>query len=198
MDHKDVIIQDLKAENKKLTEELEQLKQQKAAVDTGMERLTIQYDNCFVPKRLCTIDRNGDADDCDTCADACNMTSGECDKCPIQKCFDKLAQYEDMEEQGLLLKLPCKIGDTVKLKGCCEILCSFKDCPFEDSCEFDECNNGNEREFTTTVESIYNEGTEWYVTLKYIAFPIPIIDFGRTIFLTEQEAQAALEKMKGE
>ena len=25
----------------------------------------------------------------------------------------KLAKYEDLEEQGLLLKLPCKVGDTV-------------------------------------------------------------------------------------
>lgn len=33
MDHKDVIIQDLRAENKKLTEELEQLKSQPAACD---------------------------------------------------------------------------------------------------------------------------------------------------------------------
>jgi len=25
----------------------------------------------------------------------------------------KLAQYEDLEEQGLLVRLPCKVGDTV-------------------------------------------------------------------------------------
>ena len=27
--------------------------------------------------------------------------------------YDKLYEYEDLEEQGLLLKLPCKVGDTV-------------------------------------------------------------------------------------
>lgn len=27
--------------------------------------------------------------------------------------YEKLAMYEDLEEQGRLLKLPCKIGDTV-------------------------------------------------------------------------------------
>lgn len=27
--------------------------------------------------------------------------------------LEKLAKYEDMEEQGLLIKLPCKVGDTV-------------------------------------------------------------------------------------
>lgn len=28
-------------------------------------------------------------------------------------CIDKLGEYEDAEEQGLLLRLPCKVGDTV-------------------------------------------------------------------------------------
>ncbi len=27
--------------------------------------------------------------------------------------YKKLAEYEDLEEQGLLLKLPCKVGDIV-------------------------------------------------------------------------------------
>lgn len=31
----------------------------------------------------------------------------------LQKIFDKLAKYEDLEEEGLLLHLPCKIGTTV-------------------------------------------------------------------------------------
>lgn len=29
------------------------------------------------------------------------------------KAVDKLAAYEDAEEQGLLLRLPCKVGDTI-------------------------------------------------------------------------------------
>jgi hypothetical protein len=31
----------------------------------------------------------------------------------ILDCFERLAQYEDAEEQGLLVRLPCKVGDTV-------------------------------------------------------------------------------------
>lgn len=31
----------------------------------------------------------------------------------LKSVLDKLAMYEDLEEQGRLLKLPCKIGDTV-------------------------------------------------------------------------------------
>ena len=30
-----------------------------------------------------------------------------------QECLNKLAHYEDMEEQGRLIDLPCKVGDTV-------------------------------------------------------------------------------------
>lgn len=29
------------------------------------------------------------------------------------KCCNKLAEYEDLEEKGLLVRLPCKVGDTV-------------------------------------------------------------------------------------
>lgn len=31
----------------------------------------------------------------------------------ILKVAQKLKEYEDLEEQGLLLRLPCKIGDTI-------------------------------------------------------------------------------------
>lgn len=30
-----------------------------------------------------------------------------------QQAIDRLAEYEDMEEQGLLVRLPCKVGDRV-------------------------------------------------------------------------------------
>ena len=31
----------------------------------------------------------------------------------VDKLAKKLAEYEDLEEQGLLLRLPCKVGDTL-------------------------------------------------------------------------------------
>ena len=34
--------------------------------------------------------------------------------CPeIERAIQKLGEYEDAEEQGLLIRLPCKVGDTV-------------------------------------------------------------------------------------
>lgn len=77
------------------------------------ERLTIKYDGNFVPKELCTIDRNGDADDCDNCINTCDDYDFDCGKCPIQKCFDRLGELEDKLENGTMIELPCKVGDEI-------------------------------------------------------------------------------------
>lgn len=61
-----------------------------------MERLTIKYDGLFTPKKACTIDRFGEADDCDSCDVICDSTHGsDCANCVIQECFTRLGEYED-------------------------------------------------------------------------------------------------------
>lgn len=39
-----------------------------------MERLTIEYDGQYVPKKLCTINDLGEADDCEPCDNSCKET----------------------------------------------------------------------------------------------------------------------------
>ena len=34
-------------------------------------------------------------------------------KCYEKNIYEKLREYENLEEQGLLLRLPCKVGDTI-------------------------------------------------------------------------------------
>ena len=34
-------------------------------------------------------------------------------KAGVRALFERLADYEDAEEQGLLIRLPCKVGDTI-------------------------------------------------------------------------------------
>lgn len=47
----------------------------------------------------------------DACMEACEQyVDNNCNGCPVQECMSKLSEYEDLEEQGLLIKLPCKIG----------------------------------------------------------------------------------------
>ena len=73
-----------------------------------MSRLTCKYGVDNVLRDMCTFDResNVDADDCLTCFEYCNNKDMNCEKCDIQKAFDKLAEHEDLEEQGKLVLFP--------------------------------------------------------------------------------------------
>jgi hypothetical protein len=67
-----------------------------------MERLTDKnaVGNYFYPKCFEKCDGLG--------------ASSKCDNCEIMTSIcEKLGKYEDLEEQGRLVKLPCKVGDTV-------------------------------------------------------------------------------------
>ena len=67
-----------------------------------MERLTEKINSTFDLKGAIDV----------PCPEVCERNIG-CETCLIQKAFQKLAHYEDLEEQGLLLKLPCKMGTKV-------------------------------------------------------------------------------------
>ena len=76
-----------------------------------MERLTDKNDvgSYFYPKCFEKCDGLG--------------ASSKCDNCEIMTSVcEKLGKYEDLEEQGRLIKLPCKVGNTVyryvEEKGC--------------------------------------------------------------------------------
>ena len=70
-----------------------------------MERLTeMQSDGCYDLK-----DINGE-----WCNKYCEKQKAQtCKKCGIYQAIQKLAEYENSEEQGLLLRLPCKFENTV-------------------------------------------------------------------------------------
>lgn len=92
--------------------------------------------------------------------------------------LEKLAEYETAEEEGRLVVLPCKVGDTV-------YLIDDIDCVFE-------------RESIVTEIEIDKDG----VTIM-IQDEIPICssgynlsDFGEIVFLTREEAEKALEEME--
>ena len=72
-----------------------------------MERLTERYKDSIVNTVL--IRECGDK----LCKNICNDIEYDCSKCELEKALEKLATYEDLEEQGLLVRLPCPIGTTV-------------------------------------------------------------------------------------
>lgn len=48
---------------------------------------------------------------CSSYCDNCSQGAGNCKT--IENMIKKLATYEVLEEQGLLVRLPCKVGDTM-------------------------------------------------------------------------------------
>lgn len=83
--------------------------------------------------------------------------------------IEKLATYEDLEEQGLLVRLPCKVGDLVFIIDG-ENICRRK------------------------VKSIKILSTAIEISTSDIIFHKE--SFGETVFLTREEAEKKLEEMK--
>ncbi len=96
---------------------------------------------------------------------------------------DKFAEYEDLEEQGLLLKLPCKVGDTVYRinKGAKEPVIPLKVINFK---IFDN----------KLVESLKMECADKYGG----GYVYRKTEIGKTVFLTQAEAEEALKGMERE
>lgn len=95
----------------------------------------------------------------------------------LQKLIDKLAHYEDLEESGRLVELPCKAGDTVYFPS--------ERFPAEiGGIVINE--NGIHFQWIQ-----YDRGYELTEVWDYGEFHID--DFGKTVFLTREEAEAALE-----
>lgn len=107
--------------------------------------------------------------------------------------MEKLADYEDLEEQGRLIKLPCKVGDVVYVVTS----------PFNvfDDIEYDE--NMKDEVYESYVSSItFYECGEQYriyakVTNHFIGAYFRECDFGKTVFLTKSEAEAKLKELRG-
>lgn len=92
------------------------------------DRLTIKYDGAFAPKECCSIDRNGEADNFNDCLNICDEQNFYCDECPIQKCFNRLGELEDKLENGTLIELPYKVGNsTIKSDNGEDVITSKKE-----------------------------------------------------------------------
>ncbi len=88
-----------------------------------------------------------------------------------QRCMERLAEYEDLEEQGKLLKLPCAAGDKIYLPN--EYVGKVIDFEIIEICIFKE-----------EIIFIDDSENEYFIN-----------DFGKTVFLTKEEAEAALKEL---
>ena len=95
----------------------------------------------------------------------------------VTNALNKLAEYEDLEEQGLLLRLPLKIGDTV-YSVTRDFISEYKICSIEK----------------------YNEGFffNWkcekgmYINIRGFTNH----QIGKDVFLTKSEAEQKLKEME--
>lgn len=126
-----------------------------------MERLTFEGNFCDIA--LCTNTRGGSF-----CEDG---------YCSQRKVWERLKYFEDLQEQGRLAELPCKVGDAV----------------YETSSIFSILKEPK----TQTVKGFSRRINNELVLLCDNGVKIRQSKINRTVFLTQAEAQAALERMEG-
>lgn len=88
--------------------------------------------------------------------------------------IEKLGKYEDLEEQGRLLKLPCKMGDTL-----------YKLVP----------NLYRKYVEIKIAQFVINKNGIYFITNKGVSWSVGKI--GKNIFLTKSEAEAKLKELRG-
>ena len=101
--------------------------------------------------------------------------------------MEKLADYEDAEEQGRLIKLPCKVGDTVWDndfgRPCAYTITAFS---------FGECEEYICKPVTTKEAVFYYENSSGSITGSFAESAI-----GKSVFLNKSEAEAKLKELRG-
>lgn len=146
-----------------------------------MERLTRRLNN----NKIVAIK----GDSCNYSANSfdCQLSEG---RKRLKTALEKLADYEDLEEQGLLVRLPVKIGDDIykipsKANYDLNVLNGYKT---------------NNRVYHQKAYSIVFSQSGWFVQCDKDSIHAPNVicvdvEYGKTWFLTREEAEKKLEEM---
>lgn len=101
----------------------------------------------------------------------------DCYECPgFQDILAKLAHYEDLEESGRLVVLPCEVGDYIY--------------------DISEFTDRNEHPEMIVVRAYYIElslDADGEINYCIAGYDYKKEDFGKTVFRTIEEAEAALK-----
>ena len=130
-----------------------------------MERLTYRAELGV------SIDKNEDCPTCSACWN-CNIPPRKCGY--ISDALEKLAEYEDLEEQGRLVILSCKVGDML-----------YRLVP----------NLYREYVEIKIAQFVINKNGIYFTTDKGVSWSADKI--GKTVFLTKSEAEAKLKELRG-
>lgn len=101
---------------------------------------------------------------------------------------DQFENWKEADEQGRLIELPCKVGDTVwELCKCDDEIYRIFPMKIKQVIPF-----GSIRWIKMTEPKIWHIYAESNQTYMYKNFN----DFGKTVFITQEEADKALKKME--
>lgn len=114
------------------------------------------------------------------CSNYCSYC-GKADCDHIRTALEKLARYEDLEEQGRLIELPCAVGDTVW----------FYSEALEEVCKGQVIGFGLNF-YTTPQLWIEVEYTSSLIGNQTYKSRVDLM-IGKKVFLTPEEAEAALK-----
>lgn len=98
----------------------------------------------------------------------------ECENAYLLAVQKKLKEYEDLEEQGRLIKLSCKVGDTVYYI------------------------NPDKNTINELVVYGFDIRPLQRFVYDYMGARLNFNQFGKTVFLTKSEAEAKLKELRGE
>lgn len=115
--------------------------------------------------------------------------------------IEKLATYEDLEEQGLLVRLPCKeaytqSGDYVYLIDDCEIVkcvhCGLGIAPLSGTAYITLATDEKIFPYRNPDPEQDLDPTDWCTN----AIDVKASEIDKTVFLTREEAEKKLDEMK--
>lgn len=114
----------------------------------------------------------------------CEMNSHHC-----RMILEKLADYEDLEEQGLLVRLPCKVGDMLW----------YNILGYTESYEIKAFSYGYCDGYIEAGEEIGDEIIFYCENhTGSIIGSFPMSGIGKIVFLTHEEAEKKLEEIQND
>lgn len=158
-----------------------------------MERLTLEEAIAHAKEVAEKNYRGADFESIDSIDDDIKTNCIKCveEHMQLVKWLEELKSYKDLEEQGLLVRLPCKIGDDIykipsKANYDLNVLNGYK---------------ANNRVYHQKVYSIVFSQSGWFVQCDKDSIHAPNVicvdvEYGKTWFLTREEAEKKLEEMK--
>ena len=150
-----------------------------------MERLTLEEAIKYIKEVVCKNRKNKEKNT--IVIPNSFISSTDCAKKyeQVAKWLKELESYKEAEAQGLLVRLPCKVGDTVW----------DNDFGYPESYEikafsYGYCDSYVEPDIEDQI-IFYYENYSGSITGAF-----PMSEIGKTVFLTREEAEKKLEEMK--